>query len=109
MSDIGISIANFIAEVEIQRPPNNFFDTELINDLADAFESFDERDDVRAIVLCAAGKHFCAGNDFSKRDPGGRSAGTTNPLYAAATRLFNAKTPVVGGICHWTCGRIDQR
>lgn len=99
MSEIGISIANYIAEVEIQRPPNNFFSTDLINELADAFHSFDENDDVRAIVLCAAGKHFCAGNDFSKRDSSaGASSDGSNPLYAAATRLFAARTPVVGAI-----------
>ena len=34
LSDIGISIDNFVATVEIQRPPNNFFDTGLINNLA---------------------------------------------------------------------------
>ena len=99
MSDIGISIENFVAEVEIQRPPNNFFSTELINELADAFEAFDSDDEVRAIVLCAAGKHFCAGNDFSRRDTSAaESEDGSNPLYSAATRLFDAKTPVVGAI-----------
>ena len=28
--DLGISIDNYVAVVEMQRPPNNFFDTELI-------------------------------------------------------------------------------
>ena len=99
MSDVGITIANYVAEVEIQRPPNNFFDTDLINELADAFESFDTNDDVRAIVLCAAGKHFCAGNDFSKPDTNrGSTPDGSNPLYAAATRLFDAGTPIVGAI-----------
>lgn len=100
--DIGITVDNKVAVVEIQRPPNNFFDTALINDLADAFEEMDKGDDVRAIVLCAEGKHFCAGNDFSSstrnserfdRDP---AAG--NPLYAAATRLFATKTPIIAAV-----------
>ncbi|MEM8769304.1 MAG: enoyl-CoA hydratase/isomerase family protein [Pseudomonadota bacterium] len=98
MSDLGVTITDHVAEVEIQRPPNNFFDTELINDLADTFESFEAGDDVRAIVLCAAGKHFCAGNDFSKREGGNAAADGSNPLYAAATRLFASKTPIVGAI-----------
>ncbi len=98
MSDLGVTIADHVAEVEIQRPPNNFFDTDLINDLATTFESFEAGDDVRAVVLCAAGKHFCAGNDFSKREGGNAAADGSNPLYAAATRLFATKTPIVGAI-----------
>ena len=65
LSDIGISIDNFVATVEIQRPPNNFFDTGLINDLANIISQMDQSDEVRAVVLCSEGKHFCAGNDFS--------------------------------------------
>ncbi len=33
--DLGISVDNKVAVVEIQRPPNNFFDTALINNRAD--------------------------------------------------------------------------
>ncbi len=100
--DLGITIDNKVAVVEIQRPPNNFFDTALINNLADAFTEMDQGDDVRAIVLCAQGKHFCAGNDFSSssrnEERADRKPGQGNPLYAAATRLFAAKTPVIGAI-----------
>ena len=50
LSDIGISIDNFVATVEIQRPPNNFFDTGLINDLANIISQMDQSDEVRAVV-----------------------------------------------------------
>jgi enoyl-CoA hydratase/carnithine racemase len=100
--DLGITIDNYVAVVEMQRPPNNFFDTALINNLADAFEKFDEDDAVRAIVLCSEGKHFCAGNNFgssqSNTERSERTAESGNPLYTAATRLFATKTPVVGAI-----------
>ena len=100
--DLGISIDNYVAVVEMQRPPNNFFDTALINNLADAFEHFDADDAVRAIVLCAQGKHFCAGNNFGSQERNQerteRTAESGNPLYNAATRLFATKTPVVGAI-----------
>jgi len=100
--DIGIEIDNKVAVVEIQKPPNNFFDVQLINNLADAFESFDQGDDVRAIVLCSQGKHFCAGNDFSStsrnQERAERRPDAPNPLYAAATRLFDTKTPVVAAV-----------
>ncbi len=100
--DLGVSIDNKVAVVEIQRPPNNFFNTELINNLADCFSQWDESDDVRAIVLCSEGKHFCAGNDFSSRERNeeraNRKPGDPNPLYAAATRLFDTKLPVVAAV-----------
>ncbi len=100
--DLAIDVDNKVAVVEIQRPPNNFFDTKLIGNLADAFAAMDDGDDVRAIVLCSQGKHFCAGNDFSgqKQDqerPAREPTGV-NPLYAAATRLFDTKTPVVAAV-----------
>lgn len=100
--NIGIEVNNKVAVVEIQKGPNNFFDTDLINNLADIFESFDDGDEARAIVLCSEGKHFCAGNDFSSssrnEERADREPGTPNPLYAAATRLFATKTPIIGAI-----------
>ena len=64
MSDIGIEKTGHVALVEIRRPPNNFFDIPLIKDIAGAFESFDEDSNIRAIVLAAQGKAFCAGANF---------------------------------------------
>jgi len=100
--DLGITVADKVAVVEIQRPPNNFFDTALINNLADAFSEMDQGDDVRAIVLCSEGKHFCAGNDFSSAtrnaERADRQPGQPNPLYAAATRLFATETPVIAAV-----------
>ena len=85
---------DFVATIEICRPPNNFFSMEVIGGVADALADCDANDAVRAAVLCAEGKHFCAGADFS---PGGRSY-TTDELYAAAARIFDAKTPSVAAV-----------
>ncbi len=99
--DIDISRDGHVAIVEIRRPPNNFFDVELISNLARAFEALDGDEDCRALVLCSAGKHFCAGNNFAApRDHAEQrpvEAGD-NPLYAAAVRLFSAAKPVVAAI-----------
>ena len=100
--DIEVQRDGFVATLEIQRPPNNFFDVELINHLGDAFDDLDADMDVRALVLCSAGKHFCAGNNFSDAERNSaradRSAGQQNPLYAAAVRLFSARKPVVAAV-----------
>ena len=45
---------NHVAVVEICKPPNNFFSTNLISGLADTFEQLDENNDVRVSLLCAA-------------------------------------------------------
>ncbi|MGH1493927.1 MAG: enoyl-CoA hydratase/isomerase family protein [Acidimicrobiales bacterium] len=85
---------NYVATVELRRPPNNFFSLDLISGVADALFAIDDDPDCRAVVLCAEGKHFCAGADFGS---GGRSY-TTEDLYGAAVRVFRAKTPVVAAI-----------
>jgi enoyl-CoA hydratase/carnithine racemase len=81
-----------VAVVEIHRPPNNFFDTSLIASLADAFEKLDDSP-CRVVVLCAEGKHFCAGANF-----GGGARDDAGDLYAEAVRLFSTKTPVVAAV-----------
>lgn len=102
MDDLNIERHGHVALVEINRPPNNFFDADLIDGIADAFEDLDRQSDVRALVLASAGKHFCAGANFS--DPGAqaqrreRRLEDGNPLYSAAVRLFACKKPVVGAI-----------
>ncbi len=90
-----------VAQCEIKRPPNNFFDHQLIKDIADCFDDLDENPDCRAIVLCSEGKHFCAGANFSKdggRDALPRSADEPNPLYTEAVRLFSNKKPVIAAV-----------
>ena len=85
---------DLVATVEIGRPPDNFFDAELITALADAYAWLDGQPEFRAVVLCSEGKHFCAGADFTGRS-GGPRVGGAKELYAAAARLFEVRTPVV--------------
>lgn len=89
-----------VVQCEFKRPPNNFFDFELIKDLADCFDDLDEHPDCRAILLCAEGKHFCAGANFTSgsSDALPRSADKPNPLYTEAVRLFGNKKPVIAAV-----------
>jgi enoyl-CoA hydratase/carnithine racemase len=95
-TDLKVSLENYVAVAEIQRPPNNFFDEVLINSIADAFEALDADTYCRAIVLAAAGKNFCAGADFSAPSRQGQS--NAGDLYRQAVRLFRTRKPVVGAI-----------
>jgi 2-(1,2-epoxy-1,2-dihydrophenyl)acetyl-CoA isomerase len=92
-ADIEVSLDEVhVGTVEIQRPPNNFFDTALIGALADACDALAVRG-CRAVVLCAAGRHFCAGANFaSKAEPVGVH------LYDMAVRLFAQPLPVVAAV-----------
>jgi enoyl-CoA hydratase/carnithine racemase len=85
-----------VAVVEIRRPPNNFFDVELIRSLADACDELARDPGCRAIVLCSEGRHFCAGADFARRDP--LSGGDRPHLYDMAVRLFEQPLPMVAAI-----------
>ncbi len=104
--DISVEIADFVATIEIQRPPYNFFDYDLIQQIADALEELDENADCRAVVLASQGKAFCAGANFGDgstvtRD--GDVAGQNNRhgakhLYMEAVRLFATKKPIIAAI-----------
>ena len=96
--DIAISNEGPVGVIEIQRPPHNFFDNALINQIADAFEAFDRDSNIRAYVLCSQGKSFCAGADFQNRPSTGSAGEGGKHLYKEATRLFRARKPSVAAV-----------
>jgi len=100
IGDVEVSdLGGFVHLLEIQRAPNNFFDLDLIRSLADACDELDQDNGCRAIVLGSAGKHFCAGANFSSdrdNDSGDRTGGS--PLYREAVRLFSNKKHVVAAV-----------
>jgi enoyl-CoA hydratase/carnithine racemase len=94
------------ATVEIRRPPDNYFDADLISSIVDAYSWAEEQAGARAIVLCSQGKNFCAGANFNARAASTGSAsgppigagGGARELYQEAVRLFEAKLPVVAAV-----------
>ena len=104
--DIGVTLDDLVATIEIQRPPHNFFDITLINQIADALEKLDSDNDCRVSVLCAEGKAFCAGANFGSGealDEMGQFKNQSNEdrvrhLYMEAARLFECQKPIVGAI-----------
>jgi enoyl-CoA hydratase/carnithine racemase len=102
--DIGVDLKGMVATIEIRRPPHNFFDIELIRQIADACEALDNDPACRAVVLAAQGTAFCAGaklgggadvqNLLIKKS----EAGQAGHLYVEAVRLFRTAKPMVGAI-----------
>ncbi len=103
-TDIAVTTAGHVATIEIKRPPHNFFDMSLIKQIADALEAHDKDIAIRANVLCAEGKSFCAGANFgdgSKLDAKGNRPEENQMgghLYQEAVRLFRTRKPIVGAI-----------
>src|SRR5258708_37699260 len=92
--DVSVSVNDYVALVEIHRPPHNFFDDQLIRDLADAFEGLDGDPACRASVLASEGKAFCAGADFHRQAESDEfRSGGPSPLYEQAVRLIACQKP----------------
>lgn len=85
-----------VATVEIRRPPDNYFDVHLIEELAEAFEELASNSSCRCVVLCSDGRHFCAGANFTRQTD--RTDRTGPHLYEVGLRLFEQPLPVVAAI-----------
>ncbi|QQC65940.1 enoyl-CoA hydratase/isomerase family protein [Paraburkholderia ginsengisoli] len=61
-----LQIAGQVATVTLNRPDvRNAFNETMIAEVTSAFTALNTRDDVRAVVLAANGKAFCAGADLN--------------------------------------------
>jgi methylglutaconyl-CoA hydratase len=61
-----VSVDNHVGRIALNRPEvRNAFNDELIAEITAAFADLGKRDDVRCIVLSAAGTAFCAGADLN--------------------------------------------
>src|SRR6201985_1422173 len=112
-TDIGVEKSGHVGVIEIRRPPLNFCDISLINQIADALDEFDRDIEIRASVLSAQGKAFCAGANFgdparqaqeaqeaekkAKGDPVD-NLGPINHLYIQAVRIFRAQKRIVAAV-----------
>lgn len=107
---IAIEVIGNVGLIEMRRPPHNYLTPVLVESIADALEAFDRDTAVRAAVLAADGRSFCAGaqlgdaastdvdanaDDSRPRRPGDSQ---TMRLYEAAARLCAADTPVVAAV-----------
>jgi enoyl-CoA hydratase/carnithine racemase len=100
MPDLSVSLTGHIALLEIRRGPANYFDRDLLRQIADAGEELQRGPDARVIVLCSEGKHFCAGANFGAgplQDADDRDAESA-ALYGEAIRLFGLELPIVAAV-----------
>ncbi|SFK18707.1 enoyl-CoA hydratase/isomerase family protein [Falsiroseomonas stagni] len=62
-----LEVADYVATVTLNRPPVNAMNLAMRQEIVRAFDELHDRDDVRAVVLTANGKAFCAGADLKER------------------------------------------
>lgn len=90
---IQLAMEGHVAVLEFSRPPHNFFDKELIEDLVSALEYLDALAQCRVVVVQAVGTVFCAGADFSgaqENDPH-----YPRRIYQHAVKLFRTRKPII--------------
>lgn len=94
---VGVELDGHIATVEMRRGPNNFFDLDVLTQLADRLHELAAGGEARAVVLCSEGKHFCAGADFKGESGEVQREGAPH-LYDIAIRLFEQPLPIVAAV-----------
>jgi len=91
--DVTVTVdADGVGEVEMHRPPANYFDASLLGDVV-AGLAWSDRQGCRAAVLCSEGRHFCAGLDFGASGTPTRQG--LEALYGRAVDLVRGAVPVV--------------
>ena len=99
---VAVTMDGHVATIEMQRPPNNFMDVDLLAAIGSALERLDDEPQCRSIILAAAGKHFCAGGNLKQRleveAQGGKFVAPTRHPYKEARRLVATRKPIVAAV-----------
>ena len=67
MANVRTEITDHVALVTLDNAPVNAAALDMLQELTDTFDSFNDRDEVRVVVLTGAGRCFCAGADLKNR------------------------------------------
>lgn len=98
MSNIQVSQVDKVAVIELNDPPANFFDKEILAAIYDTVVDLSKDDKCRAVMLCSAGKHFCAGANFAVGSLGEERVQWSRELYQTAITLFELELPIVAAV-----------
>ncbi len=96
-----VDIRDAVATITLNRPQRfNAYTVRMGVELFGSLAELDERDDVRAIIVTGAGKHFCAGADLETGGDTFAGGDTWSPTAALEARVqpWNMRTPVIAAI-----------
>jgi enoyl-CoA hydratase/carnithine racemase len=91
---IDVDISDSVATIFLNRPPTNFFNIEMIEEIVTALGEFDQDEAIRVVILAARGKAFCAGADFNSSPtsaPGGS-------IYHAGRKMLLSRKPIIAAV-----------
>src|SRR5689334_14307471 len=94
-----------IAEIIINFPPVNALPTHGWFELAEAIRAAGSHPEVRAVVLAAEGRGFCAGADIKEmQQTAGHDAliGANRGCFAAFAAVYECEVPVIAAV-HGFC------
>lgn len=99
VQDKGILVERdgLVGVVTLNRPPHNFFDVDMVDEIARAFAGFEADPDCRAILMRSDGASFCAGANLGD-GPGTLDMDQAARIYEGAVALFDRSLPVVAEI-----------
>ena len=107
---ITCTLRDQIAEVVMHHPPVNAItvgDTWKIHDTFKELSERSEREDIRAIILCAEGKGFNAGIDIKEMqsvEGWGHLLGSGEACYATFHQIYNTPIPVIAAVNDYCMG-----
>ena len=105
-AEVEVDVANHVMTLTLNRAENlNAFTLQMMQELLDAFDDADRRDEVRAVVVTGRGRGFCAGADLAS-GAGTFDQGVFEPSGRAprdgggrvALKIFGSSKPVIGAI-----------
>jgi len=100
-SFLEISVRERIATVTMNRPPVNAVSQQMYAEIRDLFGDFDNlMPDVSVVILTAAGRHFCGGNDldeFASLSPL-TSPGRMRLVRDAFAAIYDCPVPTIGAV-----------
>lgn len=96
-----VEVKDYICTVTIDRPPANSTNEATYKEIRDTFYALNEREDIKVVILTAAGKIFMAGNDLDEFH--NFASPETCPAYydtilSAYLSVKNCRYPVIGAI-----------
>jgi enoyl-CoA hydratase/carnithine racemase len=96
-------IEDFVAMLTINRPPVNALNRELVAQLGRAAELIEDdvnSNKVRAVIITAEGKYFCAGADLKERMalPESEVAATVRNIGLAVNKIAEVSVPIIAAL-----------
>ena len=98
-------VHNRVGLVRLNRPKAyNALNNELLHELMDALEAFDNRDDIGAMVITGNEKVFAAGADIKEMSDASAVDMLKSDFIPAFDRIRKIRKPVIAAVSGWALG-----